>query len=350
MTKKKKFCIAAIIVAAILFTVTVFGLFIHKAENVNLSEINQTGNESGNTDNAFVVTPQKKAAAVALSAEVYSSGDANESYLITATTTNYDGNVSWSVDWTGTTVYWNSAEKTQTATDCVSLFIVNNRSVLVECLQPFGQPIAVTATINNGKPVSDVCICDYEQRVSVTGMGIGFNTFNSDGSLGKALIEITGIAPAPIRLDGSSSLEYSCGVYAHSYTQESENCNSGIYFTITPNAEVIEDFGLDGYAFKSYTGTFDTAYSGTIDGFFDRAWGEYAIAGTEYTLINFASAVWNATNGNGSRFDNVAVYTLTIYGLPCGKVEYGYEVDMYWLNEYVKSAASVSLNRSNILF
>ncbi len=156
--------------------------------------------EKANAAAVFTVTPQTKSSKMKLSARVYSDNEGGSTltnaYTITVTTHFYSGEVNWSIGWTGETIYWNTAEKTTVVEDCVRLTPINERSVRVECLQPFGQQIEITASLAKKPAVKSKCVCDYKQTYSMDELTIGFNTFRRNGLLGRGLINELGISPA----------------------------------------------------------------------------------------------------------------------------------------------------------
>lgn len=307
----------------------------------------------------FTVTPQNTASKMKLMAQTYSGDDVisthAETYTITAETKYYSGAVNWTLSWTGSEVYWNSSEKTTNVNNCIKLTTIDERTVRVECLQPFGQQIAITAALADKPSVTEKCVCDYKQTYEFDEIEIGFNTFLKDGSLGLGLISAEmGIVPASVELHSSETLEYAIKTISSSYTKEgSEVCKfPEISFSLTPNTEVIEAYGLDKYSFASYTGNFENALSGTLEGFFDNAWGEHAISETSFTMNDFAVDLCNAVNEQGFGIDSEDLYILTLNGLPeaSGSVGYGYRVDLYNLMQLVGDMATLSLNKSNITF
>lgn len=313
-----------------------------------------TENEPDKTA-VFTVTPQNGADEMRLMSQRYSLEEATaaaEIYTITAETQYYSGDITWSLAWTGEEVYWNSSEKTADASDCIKLTVIDERSVQVECLQPFGRQIAVTAAMADKPSVTAECVCDYKQTYELEEIRIGFNSFRRDGSLGYA--SVNGIVPIPIELYGEQTLTYSCTTVSSSYTKVGTELSSlsDVSFSLTPNAEVIEAYGLEKYSFASYAGNFENALSGTIEGFFDEVWGAYAVEGTDYTTDDFAVDLCSAVNSAGFGIDSDNLYTLTIYGLPeaAGAVSYGYQVDLYNLIQYIDGLVSLSLNKSNITF
>lgn len=307
----------------------------------------------------FTVTPQNTASKMKITARTYFDDSVvstygNETYILTAETPHYSGSITWTTAWTGDAVYWNSSEQTAIVSNCVKLTEIDNRSVRVECLQPFGQQIQITAALTEKSYITDKCVCDYKQTFVLDELEIGFNTFNKDGTLNRGLISDLGIVRASIDLFGSQSLNYSCRMASSSYTKagsEAVNCE-GLSFSLTPNIEVIEKFGLDKYSFLTYTANFDNAISGSIDSFFDSDWGQYAISGTDYTLSDFAEDLCYSSNEAGFAIDSENIYILTIDGLPegSGSVSFGYKVDLYYLLQSLDDLASVSLNKSNITF
>lgn len=314
--------------------------------------------EKANAAAVFTVTPQKKSSKLKLSARVLSDDEDvstfTNAYTITATTSFYGGDIKWSMGWTGETVYWNTAEKTTVVRDCVRLTPINDRSVRVECLQPFGQQIEIIASLAKKPAVTAKCVCDYKQTYSMDELTIGFNTFKRNGSLGRGLINELGIPPASVELNGNQSLSYGCSLTYSSYTQEAPEITSmpELSFSLAPNMEVVEACGLDDYSFMTYTVDFNAFLSGTIDGFFDRSWGEYAVANTNHTLVDFGCDLCNAEGQKGFAIDSVYLYNLTINGLPegSGSVSYGYRIDIYHLLQVVDDLATLDLDKSNITF
>lgn len=307
----------------------------------------------------FTVTPQNTASKMKLMAQTYSGDDANstyaETYTITAKTKYYSGAVNWSVSWIGAEVYWKNSEKTTNADDCIKLTILDDRTVRVECLQPFGQRIAITAALADKPTVTEKCVCDYKQTYEFNEIQIGFNTFLKDGSLGRALVTADfGIVPASVELNSAQTLDYAIKTISSSYTKVGSEANKfpEISFTLTPNIKVIEAYGLDKYSFLSYTGSFENALTGTLNDFFDRSWSAHAISGTNYTVSEFGADLCNAENEQGFGIDSENLYTLTLNGLPeaSGSVTYGYKVDLYNLIQFIGDLASLSLNKSNITF
>lgn len=350
MTKNKIKTIL-ITVALVLIVALAAGFITHFVRNRN------TDNPVSE-NNAFTVTPQNKSPKIKLMSRAsFEDGDSEPygvgSYTLIADTSHYDGDIAWTVSWTGEEVYWNDSEKQEEASSCVTLTQIDNRSVRVDCLQPFGQPIAITATLVDRPAVFEVCVCNYKQTYVLDKIQIGFNSFLADGSLGRgALAPSLGIVPAPISLHDEQTLDYSCILSSSSYTEAAQQLTSypELYFTLTPDADVIEAFGLDKFNFKSFSGKFENALSGTLDGFFDSSWCEYAVNGTAYTVEDFAYELCYAENEDGFAIDSVPMYTLTIFGLANGTVTYDYNVDLYALNEQVAEFASISLNRSELLF
>lgn len=349
---KKKIGIVASVIASVLTVATILGVCLGKKADNNISDNQWTGNNDYVAEGAFIITPENRASAMSLAVSTTSATENNvSSYVIRATTTMYDGDIKWSVGWTGTEVFWNSGEKTKNANECVTLSVIDNRSVLVKCLKPFGQPIAVTAALASYPSISDSCVCNYEERVSVTSMRIGFNSFLADGSLGYALIDgANGIMPASVNPDGTGSLPYSCAVYEYSYTQKAADRYSDFYFSLTPNMEVFAQYGLDMFSYKAYYGTFEFSLTGSIENFFDKSWCQYAVENTDYSISEFICALVSARNNLGFAIDSSPAYTLTIYGLPGGDFSYDYGLDLYTAINFLNASMSIQLNNSTILF
>ncbi len=100
-----------------------------------------------------------------------------DSVKITATLTT-SGSASYDDDLTWTTAFksesaWSSGKD---YTDYVSVSVATDtHSVTVECLQPFGEPIIITATSKDNRDVTATCQLDYVKRIEeVTGW-----TFNA---------------------------------------------------------------------------------------------------------------------------------------------------------------------------
>lgn len=180
---------------------------------------------------------------------------------------------------------------------------------------------------------------------------IGFNTFLPDGSLGKGLIVNNGIAAASVLLHDTQSLDYSCNLITTSYTKTRSAINGypDVNFTITPNYEVFDKYGLGEFSYMEYEGTFSDSLTGTIDDFFDAVWIENAVIGTAYSADDFAYMLVNAENDLGFGIDSEAAYTLTVHGID-GECSYGYFFDLYDLSQKVGSLASVSLDKKEIEF
>lgn len=340
--------LCAFVLVGVMITGIICGWFTKKDEK---PETDETA--------TFTVTPQNTASKMKLTAMAYSGDDEisayAETYTLVATTKYYSGAVSWSVAWTGDEVYWNSAEKTESVDDCITLTTIDERSVRVECLQPFGQKIAITAALVDKPSVKEICVCDYKQTYVFDELQIGFNTFRKDGTLGIALINVDmGIAPAPVSLNGTQTLDYAVNTVSSSYTKVGTEASGfpEISFTLTPNAEVVAAFGLDKYSFGEYTGSFENAATGTLAHFFDRAWCAHAVSGTSFTVNDFAADLCNSVNAAGFGIDSANLYTLTLNGLPeaDGSVTYGYRVDIYDLMQLVADMATLTLNQTNMTF
>lgn len=345
-----------VMVVAIVLCLALAGGWIAQAVVTNKKNSNNVDESA-----VFTVTTQNKSSSkMKLTAQAYTDSPevvtyGNESYILTAETSHYSGNIRWTIAWTGSEIYWNGSEKTTSASDCVKLTEIDNRSVRVQCLQPFGQQIQITAALADKTSVTDKCVCDYKQTFELDELQIGFNTFHNDGRLNRGLISADfGIVPASVNLSGSQSLNYSCTITSSSYTKKSTDAATcaGLSFSIAPNMEVIERFGLDKYSFVTYTANFDNALTGTIDDFFDTSWGQQAISGTDSSLIQFAEDLCSSSNEAGYAVDSENLYMLTISGLPegDGSVSFGYKVDLYKLIQTLGDMASLSLNNSNITF
>ena len=102
---------------------------------------------------------------------------AESAQTVTATVTPSDAlnkKVDWSIAWANASSSW---AKSKTVTDYVTLTPTSDGAVTatLECLQPFGEQIIVTATSRDNSSAKGTCTVDYSQRYLGTETYISFN-------------------------------------------------------------------------------------------------------------------------------------------------------------------------------
>ena len=102
---------------------------------------------------------------------------AESAQTVTATVTPSDAlnkKVDWPIAWANASSSW---AKSKTVTDYVTLTPTSEGAVTatLECLQPFGEQIIVTATSRDNSSAKGTCTVDYSQRYLGTETYISFN-------------------------------------------------------------------------------------------------------------------------------------------------------------------------------
>lgn len=285
---------------------------------------------------AFEVAPVNETAVMSISvysAETYSDIPLVENErILKIDTGEYNGDINWAIEYTEGVIYWGNYS--WSATNSVEITKVTERAFKLTCLQPFGQRIKLTASLEDFSDVTATCICDYTQRHYFSEVVVGFNSFWADGTVARAPIEGIGEILSPSLLADKTGSLQTFVIYSSTPCTKLVPLNpiKGLTVEMKVNDSWIEELALEDYKFKSYSCNFDNSLHSSWDGYFDKSWFEYGVSENGKTVDDFARELTEKVG-----LDMNPAYTLTITGLPETKQSCRYDVylDIYDLYIYV---------------
>lgn len=177
-TVKWVLTLLAFILVGVMLAGIILGWFDKKEESP--AEEEQQTEESGMVDGDGIgeeISLMSARIAAADYSEYGVSPLAESAQAVTATVTPSDAlnkKVDWSIAWANASSSW---AKSKTVTDYVTLTPTSDGAVTatLECLQPFGEQIIVTATSRDNSSAKGTCTVDYSQRYLGTETYISFN-------------------------------------------------------------------------------------------------------------------------------------------------------------------------------